>query len=107
MPERQPAMKGDWCTGGKCKARHKAFRAAQIHRRRVRPRASPPMPMTLHDGTACWGIDSMHRQMEYPEHLSDVHLRNDSAKIECRAAFWGQFGKDKDDGGYGTCSCAG
>ena len=40
------------------------------------------MPVALHDGTACWGIDSVHGQTEYPEDLSDVQLRNDPAKIE-------------------------
>ena len=63
------------------------------------------MPVALHDGTACWGIDSVHGQSDYPVHLSDVHLRNenDPAWIEKEVSYriWGQFGKDEDDVGYG------
>ena len=93
-------MKGDWCTGGKCKKHRAASRAAK----KAGVITGVAVTVALHDdGTACWGIDSVHGQMEYPEHLSDVQLRNDPAKIEKEIYYriWGQFGKDEDDVGYG------
>ena len=66
-------------------ARAKAFRAATKAGAGVITGVA--VPVALHDdGTACWGIDSVHGQSEYPEHLSDVQLRNDPAKIEKEAS---------------------
>ena len=93
-------MKGDWCTGGKCKVHRKAFRAAQ----KAGAGVITGVAVAPHDdGTACWGIDSVHGQSDYPEHLSDVQLRNDPARIEKEVWYriWGPFGKDEDDVGYG------
>jgi len=94
-------MKGDWCTGGKCKKHRAAFRAA--NKAGAGAITGVAVPVALLDGTACWSIDSVHGQMEYPEHLSDVQLRNDPAKIEKEVSYriWGQFGKDEEDVGYG------
>ena len=93
-------MRGGWCTAGACKKHRKAFRAAQAGEGVI---TGVAMPVALHDGTACWGIDSVHGQSDYPEVLSDVQLRNDPARIEKEVWYriWGPFGKDEDDVGYG------
>ena len=70
-----------WCVQ---KASRKAFRAAQAGKGVI---TGVAMPVVLHDGTVCWGIDSVHGQSDYPEHLSDVQLRNDPAKIEKEVSY--------------------